>query len=508
MVPFSEKLSFLMYITETGNKELATALSIDASMVSMMRTGKRKLSKNPEQAKKMALFFAGRCTAAFQRQALSEMLGKASIGPGMPTEVLAADLEIWLQGEKDVADTFLSHIQSFGPQAKHAHSFTPPAEPLPVAENRTSFFFGENGRREAMTRVMQEIRRMEEPGSILTVIDDNLEWLLSDYLLTQKVHAELMEIMKQGFAFYQIMPPINYINRYTESLQFWLPIYATGNTKVFYYPRLRGNLFRHSIIVVPGRCVQYAASVSTGSTSDITMFSTDPQLVKSFEKQFEEIMSLCRPALNVYNNVINPVHCFRNFFSCQGETAQAVNALSVNSMPRELIERCMQETNDSQWTQIFRNLLTDIPFFEERFGKEPYIDMCRLATAAEIRKGNVPLTIPVMPDGGRLYYTPETYCMHLKNILRLMDRYENYFFLPLREKDASDYNLFANESGLALIVTDRSPFKVLEISRPAMVTAFLEHLRRKADSLGFDGIHREKARMELRALLQELENTN
>ena len=46
---------------------------------------------------------------------------------------------------------------------------------------------------------------------------------------------------------------------------------------------------------------------------------------------------------------------------------------------------------------------------------------------------------------------------------------------------------------------------VMEISRPIMVSAFREHLLRKADSVGYDGIHREKTRMELKALIQELE---
>ena len=38
----------------------------------------------------------------------------------------------------------------------------------------------------------------------------------------------------------------------------------------------------------------------------------------------------------------------------------------------------------------------------------------------------------------------------------------------------------------------------------AMVTALQEHLLQKADAVGYKGIHREKIRMELRALIQEL----
>ena len=507
MMPFSEKLTFLMHISGTSNKELAAALSVDSSMVSLMRTGKRKLSRDPAQAKAMAFFFAKRCSAAYQRQALSEMIGRVSISPGMPTDVLASNLEDWLQGEKDLADTVLSGIQIPFSQEKPIPLFPPASAPVPPSEGHTLFFYGVDGRREVMSRVMQEIRSMDAPGTVLTVVDDNLEWLLSDYLLTQKVQSGLMEIMSRGFIFYQIMPPLNYINRYTEPLQFWLPIYATGQTKVYYYPRLRGNLYRHSIIVIPGRCVQYATSVGLGSTSDVTMFSTDPQLVEAFEKQFEDLIALCRPALNVHHGIADSSSCFPKFFSCPGETIQSVNSLSLNTMPRVLIEQCIQKAGDPQWVKTFQVILDRLPIIEKRLSQEPYIDMCRLATVKEICAGAVPLAAPVKAGTGPLCYTPETYCMHLKNILRLMAQYENYFFLPLREKDASKYNLFANESGMALIVPTQPPIKVLEINRTAMANAFREHLLRKADAFGYGGIHREKIRMELRALVQELENS-
>lgn len=507
MMPFSEKLSFLMYITETSNKELAAALSVDPSMISLMRTGKRKLSKDPEQAKKIAFFFAKRCSAAYQRQALSDMLGMISISPGMPTDVLSSTLESWLKGESNIADIVLSGIQVPTYQEEHTLPFdTSSSVTVPDSEKQTLFFYGVDGRREVMTRVMREIRSMETPGSVLTVVDDNLEWLLSDYMLTQKIQSGLKETMMRGFTFYQVMPPLNYINRYTESLQFWLPIYASGHTNVYYYPRLRGNLYRHSIIVIPGRCVQYSASVGLGSTSDITMFSTDTQLVGAFEKQFHELLALCRPALNVHRSITDSAPCFSEFFSRQGETIQEVNSLSINSMPRELVEWCIQNVSDKQWEQTFRIILDRMPSFEERLQQESYIDMCRLATAEEVRAGVVPVAVPINTDAGQLYYTTETYCIHLKNILRLMEQYENYFFIPLREKEVLNYNLFANEGGMALIVRTQSPITVLEISRPAMVTALSEHLLRKADAVGYDGIHREKARMELRALIQELES--
>ena len=136
MISFAEKLSFLMHITETSNKELAAELSVDPSMVSLMRTGKRKLSKNPIQARKMALFFAKRSSAAFQRQALSEMLGQVAISPSMPTDALASCLESWLQGDRPITDTVLSGIHALPEQPPDTRPS--PSSP-PLRKNRPCF---------------------------------------------------------------------------------------------------------------------------------------------------------------------------------------------------------------------------------------------------------------------------------------------------------------------------------------------------------------------------------
>ena len=64
--------------------------------------------------------------AAFQRQALSEMLEQASISPTMPTEALASSLESWLQGERPITDMFLSGFQSLPEQPRDTAPLSAP----------------------------------------------------------------------------------------------------------------------------------------------------------------------------------------------------------------------------------------------------------------------------------------------------------------------------------------------------------------------------------------------
>ena len=148
------------------------------------------------------------------------------------------------------------------------------------------------------------------------------------------------------------------------------------------------------------------------------------------EKQFNEHLALCKPSLTVHRNYRDFAIAYAEFFSRRGDTVQAVNSLSLNSMPRELLEICMQHSDALVWQEGFKAHLEEIPRFEARLQEQVFIDMCVLSTAQEVRAGTVPV-VALSNDYPGQFYTPETYCLHLKNILRLMEKYENYFFIPL-----------------------------------------------------------------------------
>ena len=506
---FKDKLIFLMNITQTSNKELAKGISVDPSLISLLRSGKRKQPQNVLHIKNMALFFAKRCNAGFQRNALSEMLGQISLRSDMPAELLANRIENWLKDNEAIVVQMIEGIEDskrikpLTENAQYHHNL--PEISVPVTGNNTTFYYNEEGRRIAMQQMMKVIHEIDTPCSILIVTDDNLEWLLSDYMLSKQLQSDLMEILKKGFTLYQIMPAMNFLPRYTESLQFWLPMYSTGQMKVYYYPRIRDNLHRHSTIIVPEHVVQTSTSIGLGPSSHINLFSTDPELIKAYTEQFYEYLSLCRPALNAFSDPKDFIPCILDIFSRPGATIQMVEPLSVTTLPRELLERCITEVNDPVWKTTYQLYMDEIPHFEKRLTQEPYIDICRLASADEVRSGKVFIssTYETSPDHPR--YTPETYILHLKNIIRLMDQYENYYFLPSHEKERQNYNLIAIESGLALLIHTSDPPLLLEIQRPEMVLACREYLLRKAEKKGYDGIHKTKIRIMLEDLIQELQ---
>ena len=499
---FSNKLNFLMNITNTSNKELAEGISVDRSLISLLRSGKRKTPRNHDHIRNMASFFARRCSADFQFHALAEMLEKPELRSHMPTETLVGYLYQWMRGDTPVLERVLENIAQI-PPAPDLPSEGPLTYPPIQGEGQTQFFYGNEGKREATRYIINIAKQIDPRSSIYFVSDVNLEWLFEDYQFMDEFSAALTTIFQRGCTLYHIMPSLNFMNRYVESLRYWLPIYASGQAKVYYYPRLRDNLYRRSLILLPGRCVQ--ATTSIGDETDlITVTSTDRQLVNAFDTQFHQELALCRPALNTHTDPQEFITCFREFLNDSSPAIHKVSKPSPYTMPRKLLDEYIRNTKDSVWKKTLEMDRDDAELFEEKIARTGFIELCPLATAADVRAGRVLFATDYKLQDSHPVYTPETYAMHLEHILELMDKYENYHFVPVNPMERQDYNLFASESGLTLLISNSETPFMLEIRRPELSHACHEYLMRMAELVGYTGIRRTKIRMRIQELIQEL----
>lgn len=499
---FSNKLNFLMNITNTSNKELAEGISVDRSLISLLRSGKRKTPRNHDHIRHMASFFARRCSADFQFHALAEMLEKPELRSNAPTETLVDHLYRWMLGDTPVLERLLENITPIPPVPD-----LPPegalTQPPIQGDGQTQFFYGNQGKREATRQIINIAKQMDHASPIYFISDVNLEWLFEDYQFMSEFSAALSAIFQRGFTLYHIMPSLNFMNRYVESLRYWLPIYASGQANVYYYPRLRDNLYRLSLILLPGLCVQ--ATTSIGDETDlITVNSTDRQLVNAYDTQFHQELALCRPALITHKDPDEFITCFRTLLNDNSPVIHKVCKPAPYTLPRKVMDMYISNTENSDWKKALEMDRDDAELFEEKIARTGFIELCPLATAEDVRAGKVLFATNYKIHDTHPVYTPETYALHLEHILELMDKYENYHFVPVKPTERQDYNLFASESGLTLLVSNAQPAFMLEIRRPELSQACHEYLMRMADLVGYTGIRRSKIRMQIKELIQEL----
>lgn len=496
---FSDKLNFLMKVTQTSNKELAAEIAVDRSLISLLRNGKRGMPRNHDYIKLMALYFARRSEADYQRQALADMLGLAALRSGMPIEVLALQLERWLLGELSPVDRMVAGLQGGAAPIPTPRS----APPAVIPSEKTVFFYGEEGRRQAVRHLLT----MLDDGPIWMDDNTDMSWMVSDYQFALDMQTEIRRHLAKENTFLQILPPASCMGSYVESLRFMLPVYASGHAAVYYHPRMQISPHAYSAIISPGRCVLYTTVLRGSSRGVITMVSADRELVNAHAEHFQEYLSRCRPALTVHRDPAEFGPAVGKLLSMRGAIFQKVAPLSSSTIPAELLEQCMEQTSNPVWKDAFRISLDNISVFEQRLSENKFLDIARLATAERVRSGLIPIGCPYMPYEGHPCYTPETYALHLKNILRLMDQYENYHFLPISPARYPGYNLLVNESNMALLMRGEGPpALMLELCQPDLVLACQEHLIRIAELDGPDGIRRERVRIQLNALIRELQS--
>ena len=132
---FAEKLNFLMDITKSRNSVLANAVSLDASHVSRLRNGGRRLPKNQAFLRPMSEFFARGIKADYQKKVLREALGITGEWP-LGEEAAAKIICSWLSEPENPNEASVERILANFASPPHAPHSPAAAEPTPASRRR------------------------------------------------------------------------------------------------------------------------------------------------------------------------------------------------------------------------------------------------------------------------------------------------------------------------------------------------------------------------------------
>lgn len=493
---FCNKMDFLMKLVHMKNKELAAEMSVDRSLISLLRTGKRKMPQNELHIRHMAQSFAKRVTADYQRRAIAEISGLQSFRAELSSGVLALELERWLIGGMEPEERIPDGAERDNSAPEEAAL---PPRPSPAED--TLFFRGDNGKREALRCLIGNTNN----AVVLLFDNTDMSWIYSDPTFAAETEDLVKSRGRKADAFTQILPPLSSIGCYADSLRFLLPVYSKGNAQVYCSTGKIEAARNITLIVVPGQCALYSYSISSLNENVITVVSTNKDFINANAEQFREYLSVCKPALTAHKDNRECRRVISDFFSRNGDVCLKTALLPVSSMSAELAIMLAEQCQSTEGKDCFRELAEHIPRLERRLADRARVDICALHSAEDIRAGRAPVACPYKPNDFHLCYTPETYALHLKNILRLMDTYKEYSFIPVAPEFCRDRNLLVNDGGMALMSDARAHAPmIVESHRPEIVMACREHLMRIADKEGGAEGCRERVKSRLCALIGEL----
>lgn len=107
------------------------------------------------------------------------------------------------------------------------------------------------------------------------------------------------------------------------------------------------------------------SAIGLGSSSDITMLSTDPEVIRAYTSQFQEHLAMCRSAMSVYSKFDDFSRLFLDASKRQGNLINISTLLSINTIPYGLYKQLINETVNPDWKSLFQLNIEQLPHFEK-----------------------------------------------------------------------------------------------------------------------------------------------
>ena len=220
-----------MNITRTSNSALSLHTSLDASHISRLRRGERKLPKKANYIKTMAAYFTRQCLEEYQKKALLEALGK-SAAPLNDLDLTTDRIYHWLQDDApeetmpggDLPDNISKIHPENTPSNEDLVQSKKPGLNLP----EVSLHDGDEGKRNAVAGFLSLVSESDKTGTLLLYSDESMEWLTEDPSFLAKWAEMLKQVIVKGNRIRIIHTLNRNLDELLEALGKWMPLYMTG----------------------------------------------------------------------------------------------------------------------------------------------------------------------------------------------------------------------------------------------------------------------------------------
>ena len=476
---FSEKLDFLMNVTNTSNSALALNIKLDPSHISRLRRGERGALKNEACIAAMAAYFSRHCERDYQQRALAETLRLGAF----PAEegALAALLAKWLISDgKNESDSIASFLSGFanlrGRQAPTLGSEQ--LEILPESgKSDTEVFYGINGKRRAVIRFLTEVISREKPQTLLLFSDEATDWMADDHAFAAQWGALMSQFLSKGGQIKIIHTVSRDLDEMLSAIGQWLPLYMTGSIEPYYYPKKRDGVFKRTLFIAPNVAAIVTTSVGNMRDQAANVFLKGKKAVASYEREFLEYLGICRPLMRVFRQKDEKAY-FEALCDLEREPGDAImrtESLSVLTMPEKALLSIASRVGGLS-PDFFACHRERAALLERNIRLNGFTEIISLPEPEKVAAGELKVSLAGMLAGGPAYYTAEEYAVHLENILELLEKYDKFNVRLASGTEKDSYMVLVKEDVGAIVAKTTTPPVALAIAENNMGAALWDYL--------------------------------
>ncbi len=301
---FAYNLNHLMEHLGISNAHLARYLSVDPSLISRIRSGKRKPSE-------MDLFIAsfGRYLRKFHFQEENRRFYAAAFGLS-PAELSAADFQDrvseWLLScntifERSVS-RFLDKLNAFNLEeyiaAIHFNDLRIPKVPFALPVKKHCYGFEEM--RKGTVDFLKLVATSKKVGTVTIFSDFTIEKLSEDVGFSKKWMLGLAMMMMRGNHIRQI----HYLDRPFKEimlgLEAWIPLYMTGRISPYYMKYKTNQVFCHLLFCAPGVAALAGEAIAGFEEEGRYLLSNRQEDLVFYEERSRRLLDVASPLMEIY----------------------------------------------------------------------------------------------------------------------------------------------------------------------------------------------------------------
>ena len=295
--------------------------------------------------------------------------------------------------------------------------------------------------------------------------------------------AELMiRVLSRGNRIKIIHTVSRDLDEMLSAINQWMPLYMSGQIEPYFYPKKRDGLFKRTLFIAPETAAVIANSVGNQTSSAANVLYRDRDAVASFTEEFLQYLQLCRPLMRIFT-AREREGCYATlaeFERGQADTLIKTESLSLLTMPEPLLIQILKRSGIDEHAG---GSLHSVRYqcFIENLQTNHFTELISLPDIENVKSGSVKVSMSDMLSEGAVYYTPEEFISHLKNILVLLESCENYHIHLIDSSIEDRYTVYAREDVGVIIAKTSQPPVVLAINEGNMTAAFWDFLKSKLD---------------------------
>lgn len=487
---FSQKLDYLMNLTKTTNSSLAFYTSLDASYISRLRNGKRQPAKSENYIKKMSEYFEKKCNDNYDKAILINTLciDKEEIKKNNP---ISKHIYKWLLNERNIKDEkmegFSNNFSNYGHE-KHSKVEDEIFYEVENIEKYFTTYFGREGKRKAVIAFLSLVIESNSPGTILLYSDENMDWLTEDKEFAMKWVKFMVKVISRGNKIIIIHTLSRNLDEMLSAISKWIPLYMTGSIEPYYYPKKRDGIFKRTLFVAKNIAAVTSSSVIDREDDTVNFLFRDKKITNSLSCEFEEYLSFCRPLIKIFTQKISKEY-MSALWEFDKEKANAIiksGTMSISSMSIKLMKKIIERTSDKSNEKSGEFYESSINNMLELLKTNTVFEIVKIPDESEIEEGKFRIALNDGNNKKDFFYSVEEYKEHLRNIIYLMETYDNYNICISCIEDDNKSVIYIKEYIGAIVVKATFPQLYLAVNEGNVTGIIWDYL--------IDRIKKEKKR--------------